>query len=164
VYVTHDQEEAFGMSDRVAVMQNGRIDQVGQPQEVYQRPATLAIAAFVGATNRVPGRILGREGAGYVTDLGRLGTYVISGTDGLAVGDDVVAVVRPESCGLRPDTVTLEGRVTDVSFVGPSIHVVFASTDDTVRLHASIPGHSTAVDQATVIGFEPDDAWLVRRD
>ncbi len=164
VYVTHDQEEAFSMSDRVAVMQHGRIDQVGRPQDVYQRPATLGVAAFVGATNRLPGRIVAREGEGYVTDLGPLGTCLIRGAPELAVGDEVVAVVRPESCGLRPDTVTLHGRVTDVSFVGPSIHVTFVSADGSVALQASVPGHSADVDRADAIGFEPDDAWLVRKD
>jgi spermidine/putrescine transport system ATP-binding protein len=164
VYVTHDQEEAFSMSDRVAVMQHGRIEQVGRPQDVYQRPATLGVAAFVGATNRLPGRIVGREGDAFVTDLGALGTCAIRGNADLQLGDDVVAVVRPESCGLRPDTVTVQGRVTDVSFVGPSIHVTFASTEGGVTLRASVPGHSSEVDRATVIGFEPDDAWLVRKD
>ena len=162
VYVTHDQEEAFSMSDRVAVMQRGRIEQVGRPQDVYQQPATLGVASFVGATNRLPGRIVGREGRGYVTDLGPLGTCAIRGAEGLEVGDEVVAVVRPESCALRPERMTVEGKVTDVSFVGPSIHVSFASTEGSVTLHAAVPGHTPDVDRATVVGFEPDDAWLVR--
>ncbi len=62
VYVTHDQEEAFSMSDRVAVMQHGRIEQIGRPQDVYQRPETLAVASFVGAANRLPGRIVDLDG------------------------------------------------------------------------------------------------------
>lgn len=152
------------MSDRVAVMQHGRIEQIGRPQVVYQRPATLGVASFVGATNRLQGRIVGREGAAFVTDLGALGTCAIRGAEGLDVGDEVVAVVRPESCGLAPDSVSLEGCVSDVSFVGPSIHVTFVSTDGSVTLQASVPGHATEVERATVIGFEPDDAWLVRRD
>jgi TOBE domain len=73
-------------------------------------------------------------------------------------------VVRPESCGLTEDVVTVHGRVIDVSFVGPSIHIAFATADDAVVLHASVPGHASNVEQATTIGFDPVDAWLVRED
>ena len=98
VYVTHDQEEAFSMSDRVAVMQHGRIDQIGSPQDVYQRPETLAVASFVGAANRLPGRIVERDGARYLTDFGTLGSWSVPGVAGLDPGTPVIGVVRPERC------------------------------------------------------------------
>jgi spermidine/putrescine transport system ATP-binding protein len=70
-YVTHDQGEAFSMSDRVAVMNAGVLEQVGAPEEVYRRPQTLFVADFVGASNRLPGRVIAGQGAGRWRALGR---------------------------------------------------------------------------------------------
>jgi spermidine/putrescine transport system ATP-binding protein len=75
VYVTHDQEEAFSMSDRVAIMRGGLIEQLGTPREVYQRPGTEFVADFVGASNRRTGTITSAEGDGdYEVELPGLGT------------------------------------------------------------------------------------------
>ena len=68
IYVTHDQEEALSLSDRVAVMKDGRVLQVGAPKELYERPRTRFVADFVGTNNLVPGRVSGRAGADLVVD------------------------------------------------------------------------------------------------
>ncbi len=161
VYVTHDQEEAFSMSDRVAVMQHGRIDQVGSPQDVYLRPATLAVAGFVGAANRLPGRIVDRDGSRYHTDFGMLGTWSVPGTAGLERGASVVGVVRPERCFPDAGTISVGGQVADVSFVGPAIHINLDAEAPGVELHAAVSGRATDVERATAFGFEPEDVWLV---
>ena len=68
IYVTHDQEEALSLSDRVAVMKDGRVLQVGRPKELYERPRTRFVADFVGTNNLVPGRVSGRAGAELMVD------------------------------------------------------------------------------------------------
>ncbi|RKW69416.1 ABC transporter ATP-binding protein [Galactobacter caseinivorans] len=90
VFVTHDQEEALAISDRVAVMNGGRIEQLGTPEELYRKPATPFVANFVGLSNRLRG-VVQADGVlvhGRVLPVGSL--------DGASVGDEVMAFVRPE--------------------------------------------------------------------
>ncbi len=103
VYVTHDQEEALTMSDRIAVMNRGRVEQVGIPEDVYERPATTFVAGFIGVSNLMPATV---AGGGEV----RLehGPTVRAAADGLAVGERCYAVVRPEK--LRVETLGAAGR------------------------------------------------------
>ena len=102
VYVTHDQEEALTMSDRIAVMNRGRVEQVGDPEEVYERPETTFVAGFIGVSNLIPAA---------VTGPGELklenGPAVRIAANGLATGERCYAVVRPEK--LRIDALA-EGR------------------------------------------------------
>ena len=127
VYVTHDQEEAFSMSDRVAVMNLGRIEQIGRPREVYPRPTTLFVAGFVGASNRFPRRpSSGSATAATAPTSGELGTW------------DVARRARPRHrrrrrgdraprAGARRHgrrhASRVDGRVADVSFLGPAAHL-----------------------------------------
>ncbi|MGE5831042.1 MAG: ABC transporter ATP-binding protein [Micromonosporaceae bacterium] len=109
VFVTHDQEEALTMSDRVAVFNNGRVEQIGPPAEVYERPASAFVAGFVGTSNLLTGataeKILGRRGA---------------------------FSVRPEKIHLSPDVgeepgaglISATGRVAEVSYAGPATRFV----------------------------------------
>ncbi len=78
------------------------------------------------------------------------------------VGDEVIAVVRPERCLPGAGPITVHGAVSNVSFVGPSIHVTFTADGSGIGLHAAVPGHALDADRATAFGFEPDDVWLVR--
>ncbi|MFI5890409.1 ABC transporter ATP-binding protein [Actinoplanes sp. NPDC051513] len=123
LFVTHDQEEALAMADRVGVMRAGRIEQLGTPTEVYLRPATAFVADFVGLSNRLPGRLDGDT----VTVLGtRL--PLVSPADH---GPDVTALVRPESIEVAPDT-DGPGRVLTVSFLGPTSRVTVSVGDQLV--------------------------------
>jgi spermidine/putrescine transport system ATP-binding protein len=167
VYVTHDQEEAFSMSDRVAVMNLGRVEQIGGPREVYARPSTLFVAEFVGASNHLPARVVEQLGDGsYRADLGRLGTWPVAGVAGLAVGDEAVAIVRPEQ--VRADTaegssrsgeIGISGRVSDVSFVGPAAHLTVET--DVGNLRCVVPGHAAGAETAFRFQWDPADVWLV---
>jgi spermidine/putrescine transport system ATP-binding protein len=102
VYVTHDQEEALTMSDRIAVMNRGRVEQVGTPEQVYDRPATTFVAGFIGVSNLMPAVV---SGPGEVKLEN--GPTVRAEPDGLSSGDRCHAVVRPEK--LRVETVGAEG-------------------------------------------------------
>jgi putative spermidine/putrescine transport system ATP-binding protein len=135
LFVTHDQEEALGIADRVGVMRAGRLEQLAPPVLLYDRPATAFVAEFVGQTNPVPGTVAD----GHIAVLGgRLPVVPGSVTTGAAV-----ALVRPEWLRVRPDP---EGawRVAAVSFLGADCRVQVAGPDG-ARLTASVPGESAAV-------------------
>jgi spermidine/putrescine transport system ATP-binding protein len=97
VYVTHDQEEALTMSDRIAVMQDGRCEQVGSSETIYERPSTLFVADFIGDANLVPVRVAAVEGDDVRVALdGALTVTVARDGQHLAVGDLSTLLVRPE--------------------------------------------------------------------
>jgi ABC-type Fe3+/spermidine/putrescine transport system ATPase subunit len=121
IYVTHDQEEALSLSDRVAVMREGRIIQVAAPKVLYERPATRFVADFVGVNNFLPG-VCRQCGDGGVTVDTALG--VLRGRPGASLrpGDPCVVAVRPENIalGLGGDNV-VEGRVVLAAFLGSTL-------------------------------------------
>ena len=117
IYVTHDQEEALAISDRIAVMEGGRVQQIGTPLEIYHHPANRFVADFVGLANFVEGE---RAGPGRV----RVGALTFAVPDGAARGTGpVTMVLRPEALrlhGARPESgeTVLRGRVRTASFLG----------------------------------------------
>jgi len=147
VYVTHDQEEALTMSDRIAVMNRGKVEQVGDPEEVYERPATTFVAGFIGVSNLMPASV---SAPGEV----RLenGPTVRVPVDGLATGERCYAVVRPEK--LRIDTLAerpahsnglphVEGIVESSVYLGTATQIVVDLGDD-VRMTVLVPNASEA--------------------
>jgi spermidine/putrescine transport system ATP-binding protein len=168
VYVTHDQEEAFSMSDRVAIMRGGLVEQLGTPREVYQRPATEFVADFVGVSNRRPGTITGVAGDGrYAIDAPGLGAIESAGVPGLAAGQAVAVIVRPESVWLTPmgeDWTTVPARVTDVAFLGPHISCV-VETEGGVTMTLIADGHQPlAAGDRCEIGWSPAATWVLPLD
>ena len=117
LFVTHDQEEALAVADRVGVMRAGRLEQLGSPAEVYRLPATAFVADFVGISNRLPGHLTGDT----VEVLGSRLPVVSSG----GAGPDVTALVRPESVDVTPDP-DGPGRVLTTSFLGSTSRVTVA--------------------------------------
>ena len=106
IYVTHDQAEAMALSDRIIIMNKGKIEQVGTPQEVYLRPASVFVADFIGRANFIQGEVKGRDEHGLAVELyGRVLHIQNYADKQFAVGDTVTAVVRPESV-----TVGMEGQ------------------------------------------------------
>jgi spermidine/putrescine transport system ATP-binding protein len=127
LYVTHDQEEAMTMSDRLAVMRQGKVEQIGPPEEVYDRPATEFVAGFLGASNLLAGEVKERRGGEAVVLLAEGATVTVpeSLVDGLP--GDIRVGVRPEKLVLEADDDDmrggwnhLEGTVRDVTYVGVS--------------------------------------------
>ncbi|MGE0500719.1 MAG: ABC transporter ATP-binding protein [Rhizobiaceae bacterium] len=164
IFVTHDQEEALSISDRIAVMYNGRAEQVGAPFEIYNRPATRFVANFVGTLNVLDG---------IVTDVAT-GKVRVSDSDvllkqslnGAKVGDAVTLALRPEAIGLGSHpgrSARLAGRIADVHFLGSVIRVKVGLGGGTVSLDtfnnpASPP---PVVGEATEISFSPDDVHVL---
>ena len=129
VYVTHDQEEALSMSDRVAVMDHGRIRQLGDPVEVYLRPSSRFVADFIGTSNSLSGRT---NGNGSVHVEGH--EVAARVPEGLNGGGDCVICVRPEHVSLaraNGSAGTLGGRLTDVAFLGQTVRATFETVAGT---------------------------------
>jgi len=102
VFVTHDQEEAMTISDRIAVMNNGRIEQLGRPEDVYERPTTVFVAEFLGASNLLDGTYRGTEGAWGQVDLANGVRILIPVEQDRRAGESVRVGVRPEKIHVIP--------------------------------------------------------------
>jgi ABC-type Fe3+/spermidine/putrescine transport system ATPase subunit len=119
IYVTHDQEEAFAVADRVVILDRGRIVQQGAPQEVYRHPASAWVARFLGLSNLVPGRVINRRPLQVTSPLGRL---ALPGEEPGPGVEEVTLLLRPEAARLGGDAprdgLVVEGRVQRCSFRG----------------------------------------------
>ncbi|MFF7173920.1 ABC transporter ATP-binding protein [Streptomyces pseudovenezuelae] len=134
LFVTHDQEEALSMADRVAVMHAGRLEQCAPPSELYGRPATAFVAEFVGTMSRVPGRIAQDT----VDVLGQ--RLPVDGPVPSAIEVDVL--VRPEAVRVRAET-DGKSRVVATSFLGAAVRVTVRLADGT-EVKADLPAHEAA--------------------
>ena len=114
VYVTHDQEEALTMSDRIAVMNLGVVEQVADPHELYEHPATAFVAGFIGTSNLVSLRVDRTEGDLAIMDLGD-GQRIVAPANGSANGQTVQITVRPEKIKLAAGSVGDRGRRTSAA-------------------------------------------------
>jgi putative spermidine/putrescine transport system ATP-binding protein/spermidine/putrescine transport system ATP-binding protein len=127
VFVTHDQEEALTMSDEVAVMRDGVIEQLGPPRTLYERPATEFVAGFLGASNFFDARVIGREGSVAIAELGPARLPVESD---LAIGAKIRLAVRPEKIQLAPssDASALPARIREIVYRGATTHLYLDSS------------------------------------
>lgn len=156
VVVTHDQEEAMSMADRIAVMHEGHVLQVASPVELYERPATHFVADFIGEMNFLPGAI--SEG---LFDVPGIGRFLVTDPD--QSGDWLG--VRPEKLTIGShSTNRLTGTVVDVSFYGALTHclVEVAGLEQSVRVNVSGPLQLPAGAPVTV-GWDPADAVVLSR-
>jgi spermidine/putrescine transport system ATP-binding protein len=168
VYITHDQSEALVMSDRVAVMNGGRFEQVGSPQELYYRPQTAFVAGFVGDANRFNGRVVEADARGVKveTDTG-FSLVAVSATEPLAAGDRVEIFVRPEAIALRPVSDGQAAQVESLLFNGAQsralvrlaggdlVHALLPQTGEGSNL---LPGTrvATAIEPQAVVLFQAE--------
>ena len=137
LFVTHDQEEALAIADRVGVMRAGGLEQIGAPEEVYARPVSAFVAEFVGLSNRLPGVVT--EG-GTVEVLGQ--KLPMTTSDAAGQNAAVTAYVRPEAVGVAVDD-TAEARVLAAAFLGPSSRVTVALPDGTTVM-AQVPSSAVS--------------------
>jgi spermidine/putrescine ABC transporter ATP-binding subunit len=127
VYVTHDQGEALALSDRIVVMSNGRIEQIGPPREIYERPANAFVADFIGSSNLLDAAVVGADGDASLIRTDR-GLTLRAGLPPQAVGDRVVAMVRPErvrlvAVGEAAGDNRLNARITEATYLGQDLHL-----------------------------------------
>ncbi|WP_135363529.1 ABC transporter ATP-binding protein [Halosimplex halophilum] len=159
VYVTHDQAEALAISDRLAVMSDGTVEQVGTPREVYERPATEFVASFVGENNLFRGEAVGRDGDGTTVAVDgtefRIDDGVGDGTG--AASDTVTFCVRPEDLRVGADANRFEVAVDTAEFLGETTRYYADWGDRTVVFRTPDPHDGDAL----TLGFDPADARIV---
>jgi spermidine/putrescine transport system ATP-binding protein len=138
VYVTHDQEEALTMSDRIAVMNRGVIEQMADPEEIYERPLTTFVAGFIGVSNLMPGEVVSVNGGAPSLRLDAGPTVRTADLRGAHAGERVHAVVRPEKLGLErgdgsgsPDSMSVQGQVESSLYMGTATQMVVRLADGT---------------------------------
>jgi spermidine/putrescine transport system ATP-binding protein len=149
VYVTHDQEEALTMSDRIAVMSNGVIEQMDTPETVYERPSTTFVAGFIGVSNLMPGQVT-QANSGRGTIRLDTGLEVETAIDGVAPGERCHAVVRPEKLEIQHDSEptrdglpSVEGVVESSVYLGTSTQIVVRIPGE-VSMTVLVPNASEA--------------------
>jgi spermidine/putrescine transport system ATP-binding protein len=160
IYITHDQGEALTMSDRIAVMNAGVIEQVGDGKTIYDRPATAFVASFVGENNPFPGKVLRADNGTAIVETA-FGALRGKNAGGLKAGDKAILFVRPESLRLgqgSADT-TIDSSVLNVAFEGNASHIFLkgAGKKDitlTVGRHdgAAIPEQGSSA----AVSYDPD--------
>ena len=161
IYITHDQGEALTMSDRIAVMNRGRIEQVGDGRDVYDHPQTAFVASFVGESNALSGRVLGTADGQASVDT-PLGIMRGRNPTGLATGDAATLFVRPEM--LEPGAVGLDNScqavVGDLAFEGSITHVSMRAGDTRLMaaLSRQLPPH---MGETVTLGFAARDAVVL---
>jgi spermidine/putrescine transport system ATP-binding protein len=139
VYVTHDQEEALTMSDRIAVMNGGRVEQIGTPVDIYARPASVFVAGFIGQANLWPCRVVGAAAptadGSPAFDVEVLGTAMASacGDVRIEIGGTATLMVRPERVRVTTEEPTgdraVRATVTDLTFQGPLVRLLLVTAD-----------------------------------
>jgi spermidine/putrescine ABC transporter ATP-binding subunit len=127
IYVTHDQGEALALSDRIVVMSNGRIEQIGRPREIYERPANTFVADFIGSSNLIDAVVVQTD-AGATVVRTDPGLTLRAGPTTHAVGDRVVAMVRPERVRLVVEEESasdnrLKARIKEATYLGQDFHL-----------------------------------------
>jgi spermidine/putrescine transport system ATP-binding protein len=173
VFVTHDQEEALTMSDRIAVMRSGRLQQVGTPEEIYDGPTTAFVARFIGSANLLPVVVEGTAGGRASLRLpGAHRGEAPTGALSFAAGEAALLMVRPERLEVRtgacePGRVALPATCTDLVFQGAVLRCALRDPDggELVAYLEAARGTAGVYPGAQVwLGWEPDAARLLHRD
>jgi ABC-type Fe3+/spermidine/putrescine transport system ATPase subunit len=161
--VTHDQDEAMSMADRIAVMRGGRIEQEGPPRELYRRPASAFVADFLGRVNRFAGKAVGVEDGRLTARLagGATVTATRTGSQTFLPGDDVALLVRTEALHLdRDGSEGVGASVADRTFLGGRVELALRVDDGpVVRLELPDRGALPENGERVRIRFEPDGAF-----
>jgi spermidine/putrescine transport system ATP-binding protein len=156
VYVTHDQEEALTMSDTIAVMRNGEIQQIGTPQSIYNEPENAFVADFIGESNIIPGRMLKDFSAQFA---GREFECV---DKGFADNEEVDVVVRPEDIKLvREQDGMLCGEVKSVTFKGVHYEIIVHSRGLSWMIHRTL---MEPVDSKVGLNILPNDIHIMKKE
>ncbi len=175
IYVTHDQEEAMTMSDRIAVMSKGKVRQMGTPVEIYERPANRFVADFIGESNFLEGKIKSlskNEACVLVPELNAELTG-LPVSEGLVAGEGVIVSIRPEKVhiaekGLNQNS--FKGKVTNTVYIGTDTHI-FADVHgkrikifEQNRISRLDPGSFYTVGQNIILVMMPENVLILKKD
>jgi len=169
VYVTHDQEEALAMSDRIAVMNGGLVEQTGSPREIYERPATAFVADFIGSLNAFDLRIDELIGQNAVMRLGESARIVVPVEAGHKPGETLRAAVRPERVQIAPARGApldggsrVDGIIAEVVFLGMYLQYhVDTAAGRLVSHRLADEAHQLEAGAEVTLSWEPEEAALL---
>jgi spermidine/putrescine transport system ATP-binding protein len=173
VYVTHDQEEALTMSDRLVVMNTGRIEQLGSPRELYEHPATRFVANFIGTSNLLTGRLERKGDAWALAGLGPDQRVLVAAAGDLREGQDVELAIRPEKIVLRteqdpppPDRTALRVKVDEIVYLGTSTQYrTVTDGGDAVAVYrqnaSATPGADVLAGQVGWLEWPPEHTYVL---
>jgi putative spermidine/putrescine transport system ATP-binding protein len=165
VFVTHDQSEALTMSDRIAVFNQGIIEQIGSPRDIYDQPGTRFVAEFIGETNLLEGTVKGHEQDGTTIELDSRRQLTVPRTDAILPGARVLVSVRPERILLGAPTVTVQNmlptKILDSVYQGDHLRVQLdeAAFGLVVRLDRRFEEWPAGA--AVVAHFAPENCWVI---
>ncbi len=162
LYVTHDQKEALSVADRIAVMRDGRLQQVGTPGDLYHRPANSFVADFIGQTNLIPGTVTASEGNRLTIETAA--GLLTAARPGSAFGKTVVLSIRPEAIGLggrAPSENRMRGNVAQTTFLGESSEHTVTVKDQALSVICSPPMLTGEGDGAVELGVRPEDVVVL---
>ncbi len=175
IYVTHDQEEAMTMSDRIAVMSKGKVQQMGTPVEIYERPANRFVADFIGESNFLEGKIKSisaKEACVIVPELNAELTG-LPVSQGLIDGQDVTVSIRPEKVLISEKPFnqnTFHGEVTNTVYIGTDTHVYVNVLGKRIkvfeqnRISRLDPGSFYTVGQKVMLVMMPENVLVLKKD
>jgi spermidine/putrescine ABC transporter ATP-binding subunit len=172
IYVTHDQTEALALSDRIAVLSHGRIEQIGTPGDIYERPATTFVAEFIGSSNLIAGHVVAR-GEGRAIVETQTGLRLRCAANGDDSGGEVLVLIRPErvrvevpGSGAGSDDNRFAARILEVTYLGEDLHLgIELGGGQSVRAALKNTGAARhwALAQPVEIVVDPADLRLLRR-
>lgn len=164
IYVTHDQSEAIVMSDRIVVMFDGQIAQVGAPREIHDKPANRRVAEFVGRSNFIGGRIVGASKDGIQKIETPYGVFSATSASGQAKGSKATLMIRPENIDLgrpKPGANKLKAKVSKAVYLGNAVNLTLHLPDGEIMLVDASSDSDIKTGDALTISFAPSNAWLL---
>jgi iron(III) transport system ATP-binding protein len=161
VYVTHDQEEALAISDRIAILRSGRIEQIGSPEDIYQRPQTAFVAEFLGGTNMLPG--IAGTFDGYKTEVASCGTTLSVQGKVAEAGQKLLLSIRPEALWIAEgsDAPLLQTKLVLREFLGQIQRLHATLPDGTPIRVSALGGRQVGVAAGAALAFAYDPAQII---
>jgi putative spermidine/putrescine transport system ATP-binding protein len=167
IFVTHDQDEALTMSDRIAVFNRGKIQQCASPREVYDHPANRFVAEFIGETNLLEGTVSAVSGDTLTFAMAGGETFRSHGMPGFGAGDRGLLSLRPERIDIWPegqapeDANTLSGEVIDTVYQGDHLRVVVETAAGRIIVRINRKVAEWAAGARVTLGFRTQDGWVI---
>ena len=165
IYVTHDQEEALTMSDRIAVMHDGILEQLDSPTEIYEHPKTRFVAGFIGESNIFDGKVIAKEG-NVLTVETEAGNLQVCGED-FAVGEEMHVSIRPEYLEASPSPVagfSLEGKIKDFIYQGSVVKTAIdLTTGMEVKYSRFEQDQTVSEGQKVYVAWKPEKAVAIKK-
>lgn len=164
VFVTHDQSEALTMSDRIAVFNRGKIEQIGTPSQIYDHPATQFVAEFIGETNLIDGKVSASQAGQMRIRLGNGQDITVNAEAPIVAGQNIRLSLRPERLRLNIDDITgnnLPATVTDIVYHGDHLRIVLNFAGQSLITKADRSFQQLKSGDQVSVSFAPADCWPI---